>query len=59
MVSLKEETSLALFHYKVKHAVQCFAFIFMHLFLFTVMAGMAPEGSQFDARQYDSKMSDM
>lgn len=26
---------------------------------FAVMAGLAPEGSQFDARQYDSKMSDL
>ncbi|KAK0572073.1 hypothetical protein LWI29_025692 [Acer saccharum] len=25
----------------------------------TVMAGAAPEGSQFDARQYDAKMSDL
>jgi hypothetical protein len=25
----------------------------------TVMAGMAPEGSQFDAKHYDSKMSEL
>lgn len=28
-------------------------------YLSAVMAGMAPEGSQFDARQYDTKMNDM
>jgi hypothetical protein len=25
----------------------------------TVMAGMAPEGSQFDAKHYDSKMQEL
>lgn len=24
-----------------------------------IMAGVAPEGSQFDARQYDSKMNEL
>ena len=28
-------------------------------FLFTDMAGLAPEGAQFDAKQYDSKMNEM
>lgn len=26
---------------------------------YAVMAGMAPEGSQFDARQFDSKMNEL
>ena len=29
------------------------------VFLDINMAGLAPEGSQFDARQYDAKMSDL
>lgn len=28
-------------------------------FLFTDMAGLAPEGAQFDTKQYDTKMSEM
>lgn len=28
-------------------------------FFLSVMAGSAPEGSQFDANQYDSKMNDL
>lgn len=31
----------------------------IYLSTFAVMAGMAPEGSQFDARQYDTKMTEM
>lgn len=27
--------------------------------IFSVMAGAAPEGSQFDARQYDAKMQEL
>ena len=27
--------------------------------LFPVMAGLAPEGTQFDGRQYDAKMSEL
>lgn len=40
-------------------------FVTTHQNMFTtrvfsiVMAGMAPEGSQFDARQYDNKMKDL
>lgn len=34
-------------------------FNFEQHFLFPVMAGQAPEGSQFDARQFDSKMNDL
>ncbi|KAJ0076182.1 hypothetical protein Patl1_33563 [Pistacia atlantica] len=30
-----------------------------YCFLCTVMAGLAPEGAQFDARQYDTKMSEL
>jgi len=26
---------------------------------FAIMAGLAPEGSQFDARQYDAKMNEL
>ena len=35
-----------------------FCDISIHLHL-AVMAGVAPEGSQFDARQFDSKMNDL
>jgi hypothetical protein len=28
-------------------------------FLCAVMAGLAPEGSQYDAKQYDAKMNDL
>ena len=28
-------------------------------FLFAGMAGVAPEGSQFDGRQYDTKMNEL
>lgn len=31
----------------------------MYFLLIAVMAGLAPEGAQFDARQYDAKMSDL
>lgn len=31
----------------------------VNAFLFTDMAGLAPEGAQFDAKQYDSKMNEM
>jgi len=27
--------------------------------LFPVMAGLAPEGTQFDGRQYDAKMTEL
>ena len=30
-----------------------------YLFLSTAMAGAAPEGSQFDARQFDAKMNEL
>ena len=30
-----------------------------YLFLCTAMAGAAPEGSQFDARQFDAKMNEL
>lgn len=30
-----------------------------HNVFFAVMAGLAPEGSQFDANKYDSKMNDL
>ncbi|KAF9618232.1 hypothetical protein IFM89_000867, partial [Coptis chinensis] len=32
---------------------ECFVILFIY------MAGLAPEGSQFDGRQYDSKMNDL
>ena len=39
--------------------VPCFlAYIFPY-FVLAAMAGLAPEGSQFDSRQYDSKMNEM
>lgn len=31
----------------------------LHYFPLTAMAGLAPEGSQFDSRQYDAKMNEM
>lgn len=31
----------------------------IRMLIFSVMAGVAPEGSQFDARQYDAKMSEL
>jgi hypothetical protein len=35
-------------------------FCVLHVVLFaTVMAGMAPEGSQFDAKHFDSKMQEL
>lgn len=32
--------------------------LFKYGLLFVVMAAAAPEGSQFDARQYDAKMDE-
>lgn len=32
---------------------------FTEFLLFVVMAGLAPEGTQFDARQYDAKMNEL
>jgi hypothetical protein len=31
----------------------------MYVYLCTAMAGVAPEGSQFDARQFDAKMNEL
>lgn len=36
-----------------------FIFIIIKFCFFAVMAGLAPEGSQFDANHYDSKMNEL
>ena len=36
-----------------------FFFSFSYTLLFADMAGLAPEGSQFDARQYDAKLNEL
>lgn len=45
---------LTIFEFKLKTF-----FLLMCCEYFLVMAGAAPEGSQFDARQYDSKMTEL
>jgi hypothetical protein len=32
---------------------------FSSLLLYTAMAGLAPEGTQFDGKQYDNKMQEL
>lgn len=36
-----------------------FLYVFFFFWFFVVMAGLAPEGSQFDGQQYDSKMNEL
>ena len=36
-----------------------FAILLTEVLLSSVMAGLAPEGTQFDARQYDAKMNEL
>jgi hypothetical protein len=33
--------------------------LIIYCLLFVVMSGLAPEGSQFDARHYDAKMTEL
>jgi hypothetical protein len=47
-----------LFSYSSNKVCLLFLTLFSYL-LITVMAGMAPEGSQFDEKHYDSKLQEL
>jgi hypothetical protein len=47
-----------LFSYSLNEVCFFFLTLFSYL-LITVMAGMAPEGSQFDEKHYDSKIQEL